>query len=66
MKLEFKALVKEYKAKALVSLDKGHEVKLQGGSSVMADLAKAPADKEVNVIVEWSEEDGDGTPAQGI
>ena len=52
MEIKFRALVKEVKAKALVSLDKGFEVKLQGDSK-MAVLVDAPADKEVEVVIKW-------------
>ena len=52
--VEFNALVKEVKVKALVSLDKGVAVILQGDAN-MAQLVEAPADKEVKVIVRWNE-----------
>jgi hypothetical protein len=55
MKIELQALIKEVKAKALVSLDKGYEVKLQGEDIVMADLAKAPADQKAKIMVEWND-----------
>jgi hypothetical protein len=59
MKIEFEALVKEFKAKALQSLDKGFEVKLQGESKNMEWLVKAPADRTVKVTIEI--EDGNDT-----
>ena len=55
MIIEFTALVKEFKAKALQSLDKGFEVKLQGGAPIMFLLAQAPADQEVKVRIEWKD-----------
>ena len=55
MKVKFDALVKECKSKALVSLDKEYEVKLQGANLNMALLAHAPADNQVKVTVEWDD-----------
>ena len=55
MEVNFTALVKEFKSKALQSLDKGFEVKLQGENPVMVLLAQAPANQEVNVKIEWKD-----------
>lgn len=55
MKVNFLALVKEVKVKALISLDKGFEVKLQGEDFAMAELVNAPADNSVKVTIEWEE-----------
>jgi len=52
-KVEFSALIKEVKAKALVSLDKGYEVKIQGSNPEMAKLTQTPADGEVKITIEW-------------
>lgn len=61
MIIEFKALVKEFKSKALQSLDKGFEVRLQGGNPLMSLLAQAPADNEVKVRIEWDDRATTGT-----
>ena len=52
MKIEFEAMVREFKSKALVSLDKGYEVKLQGDRG-MSELVHAPADANVKVVIMW-------------
>lgn len=51
MKYKFKALIKKVTSKALVSLDKGYEVILQGGDKEMGKLIDAPADKEVEICI---------------
>ena len=61
MIVEFEALIKEVKAKALASLDKGYEIKIQGENENMFKLAQAPADATVTVRVEWD----DGTSESG-
>ena len=55
MKVEFSALIKSFTSKALVSLDKGYEVKVWGENPQMMKLVDAPADREVRVLVEWDE-----------
>lgn len=53
IEIEFIALIKEVKSKALVSLDKGFEVKLQGSDKIIAKLFDAPADQEVKFKAIW-------------
>ena len=69
MKVEFQALVKELKSKALVSLDKGFEVKLRGEDPNMGLLAFAPAGTTAKITIEWKDEtegkDGPGNKAGG-
>lgn len=64
MKVEFRALVKECKGKALASLDKGFEVKLWGEDEKMGLAMFAPAGKTVAITIEW-EDDENGTGADG-
>ena len=55
MKTQFKALVKSFNRKALVSGDTGYEVKLQCEEYAMTDLAQAPSDAYVTITVEWED-----------
>lgn len=55
MKVEFSALVKGFSSKALLSLDKSFEARLQGIDPEMMKLAAAPADREVKITIEWLE-----------
>ena len=47
MEVQFNALIKQVKSKALVSGDKGYEVLLQGESPYMGLLVNAPADRQI-------------------
>lgn len=58
MEVMLKALVKEVKTKALASLDKGLEIKLQsniipGDEDILKGLSGVPSDGEVTVILKW-------------
>lgn len=51
--VKFKALVKKFTAKALVSLDKSYQILLETGDKEVIGLADAPADREMEVIVSY-------------
>jgi len=53
MKVEFIALVKEVKDKALVSGDKSYRAMLETHDAGIKGLMDAPADAMVTVTVEW-------------
>ncbi len=53
--VKFKALVREVKAKALVSLDKGFSFMAQGEDENIKRLMDAPADQECLWTVSWDE-----------
>ena len=55
-KIQFTAIVKEVKCKALVSLDKGYEIRLQGEEAEMGKAMDVPADQTANVTIEWGNE----------
>jgi len=50
-KIEFVAVVKEVKSKALVSLDKSARVTLETEDLSVMDLGKWPADETVSVVI---------------
>ena len=53
MIIKFSGLVKEFKSKALASMDKGYSVLIIGEDVSMRELALAPADKQVKITVEF-------------
>lgn len=53
MEVTFNAIVREVKVKALMSLDKGYQVIIQGENTEMSKLVDAPADGEVKVTISW-------------
>ena len=53
VQVEFKALIKQVKSKALVSLDKSYEIILQGEAKAMGELVKAPSDEMVEVVISY-------------
>ena len=52
-KIEFKAIVKDFNSRALVSLDKGYQIKLITSDKRVKGLIEAPADKEITCQISW-------------